>query len=136
LIVKAATIKHGNASLQQSADQGELPMTKPPHEYVVPTPEGGWRINGTRISLDSVVHAYRAGTSPETIVAEYPSLSLEQVHGALAFYLRHREEIDAYLTAQDQLWAEFQQTSETANAELLGRIRAARKAPTPADASA
>ncbi|MBM3760202.1 MAG: DUF433 domain-containing protein [Acidobacteria bacterium] len=40
---------------------------------------------GTRVSLDSVVLLFREGLSAESIVESYPSLSLEQVFGALAF---------------------------------------------------
>ena len=59
--------------------------------------EGAYRISGTRVSLDSVVYAWLNGLSPESIVDSYPVLTLEQVHGALAYYLAHQEEIDEYL---------------------------------------
>ncbi len=92
--------------------------------YVFQTAEGGWRITDSRVSLDSVVRAYLDGQSPEAIALEFPTLSLEQIHGALAFYLRHRAEIDRYLAAQDALWEQFRQESEAAHAPLLNRIRA------------
>jgi uncharacterized protein (DUF433 family) len=72
--------------------------------YVFRTPEGGWRIEGTRVSLDSVVHEFLGGESPEAIVERYPSLALDQVYGAIAFYLSHRAEVDAYLAEQDAHW--------------------------------
>ncbi|HJQ25600.1 MAG TPA: DUF433 domain-containing protein [Blastocatellia bacterium] len=59
--------------------------------------EGAYRISGTRVSLDSVVNAWLNGLSPESIVDSYPVLTLEQVHGTLAYYLAHQEAIDAYL---------------------------------------
>lgn len=65
--------------------------------YVCRTSEGGWRIVGSRVSLDSVVYAHREGRSPEAIADAFPSLSLEQIYGAIAFYLRHRAEIDQHL---------------------------------------
>ncbi|HWX41410.1 MAG TPA: DUF433 domain-containing protein [Blastocatellia bacterium] len=58
---------------------------------------GAYRISGTRVSLDSVVYAWLEGLSPESIVESYPALTLEQVHGALAYYLAHQQEIDRYL---------------------------------------
>ena len=67
--------------------------------------EGAYRISGTRVSLDSVVYAWLNGLSPESIVDSYPLLTLEQVHGALAYYLAHQEEIDEYLRQGD---AEFE----------------------------
>jgi uncharacterized protein (DUF433 family) len=54
-------------------------------------------IEGTRISLDSIVYAFQKGISPESITQSFPLLTLEQVYGAIAFYLAHRNEIDAYL---------------------------------------
>src|SRR5436305_5942091 len=58
---------------------------------------GAYRITGTRVSLDSVVYAWLNGLSPESIVDSYPALTLEQVHGALAYYLAYQEEINEYL---------------------------------------
>jgi uncharacterized protein (DUF433 family) len=57
--------------------------------------EGGYYIAGTRVSLDSLVYAFRGGESPETIQQNFPSLTLEQVYGAIAFYLGHQAEVDA-----------------------------------------
>jgi uncharacterized protein (DUF433 family) len=51
--------------------------------------EDTYRVAGTRISLDSLVYLYREGISPEGMVESYPALTLEQVHGALAYYLAH-----------------------------------------------
>ena len=65
-------------------------------EYVTKT-NGAYRITGTRVSLDSVVYAWRDGFSPGGIVDDFPALALEQVYGAIAFYLAHQEEIDEYL---------------------------------------
>lgn len=56
-----------------------------------------YRINGTRVSLDSVVYSWLRGDTPETIADNFPALTLERVYGALAFYLAHQEEIDQYL---------------------------------------
>ena len=57
--------------------------------------DGGYYVAGTRVSLDSLVYGFRSGESPETIQQQFPSLSLEQVYGAIAFYLGHQAEVDA-----------------------------------------
>lgn len=98
-------------------------MAESTPSYVVQTDEGSWRVNGTRVSLDSIVHAYWDGRLPEVIAADFPSVSLEQVHGAIAYYLRNRAEIDAYLAAQDARWKQFQQESADRHGPLLKRIR-------------
>jgi uncharacterized protein (DUF433 family) len=56
-----------------------------------------YRIVGTRVSLDSIVYAFLNGQTAESIVQSFPTLSLEQVYGAITYYLAHRSEIDAYL---------------------------------------
>jgi hypothetical protein len=38
----------------------------------------------------------------ESMVEAYPALTLEQVHGAMAFYLGNRNEIDANLAAEQR----------------------------------
>jgi uncharacterized protein (DUF433 family) len=58
---------------------------------------GAYRITGTRVSLDSVVYAFLNGVSPESIVDSFPVLTLEQVYGAITYYLAHQGEVDAYL---------------------------------------
>ena len=64
--------------------------------------EGAYRVAGTRVSLDSIVYAFISGQSAESIAQSFPVLTLEQVYGAITFYLAHREEVDRYLEAQEQ----------------------------------
>jgi uncharacterized protein (DUF433 family) len=78
-------------------------------DYVIKVKAGqaeAYRINGTRVSLDSVVYSWLRGDSPETIADNFPALTLEQVYGALAFYLAHQAEIDRYLRQSE---AEYEQ---------------------------
>jgi uncharacterized protein (DUF433 family) len=55
------------------------------------------RIKGHRIGIDDVLALYVDGYTPEEIAANLPSLSLEQIHATITYYLRNRSEIDAYL---------------------------------------
>jgi len=96
-------------------------------QYVSKTTEGAWRVADSRVSLDSVVRAYWEGKSPEAIVEEFPTLTAEQVYGAIAFYLRNKVEIDSHLSRQDAKWVQLQQASEAASGPLLDRLRANRK---------
>lgn len=81
-------------------------------QYIEKRDEGYW-VAGTRVSLDSVVLAFLDGLSPETIVAEcFPVLTLEQVYGAITYYLSHRDEINAYLKQAD---SEFEGLRQTTN---------------------
>ncbi len=72
----------------------------------------GYRISGSRVSLESVIYAFLDGVSPETIVAEYfPVLTLEQVYGAITYYLSHRDELDAYLRQVEAEYDTFRQAT-------------------------
>lgn len=96
-------------------------------EYVKKV-EGAYRVGETRVSLDSLVFLFREGMSAESMVDSYPALTLEQVHGALAFYLANQKEIDAYLI-DGQRAAEVQhRQSRQTNAELIAKLQRARNA--------
>jgi uncharacterized protein (DUF433 family) len=82
-------------------------MTK---EYVEQR-DGGYWVRGTRVSLDSVIHAFLGGQTAESIAQSFPVLSLEQVYGAIAFYLANRDSIDRYL---DDAKARFEATRQAA----------------------
>lgn len=97
-------------------------MAEDQAEYVTRIIDGGWRVTGSRVSLDSIVHAYWSGRLPEAIVADFPTLTLEQVHGAIALYLRHQSEIDRHISEQDVRWQQFQQESAARHGPLLQRI--------------
>jgi uncharacterized protein (DUF433 family) len=62
------------------------------------TDEGGViRVGNTRISLDLIVDQYENGMTPEDMVRAYDTLVLADVHAVIAYYLRHRDEVQAYL---------------------------------------
>ena len=82
--------------------------------YVEERDSGYW-VAGTRVSLDSIVYAFRRGASPETIRNSFPVLTLEQVYGALTFYLSKQQEIDDYLQRSE---AEYE-AARLANHEQL-----------------
>jgi uncharacterized protein (DUF433 family) len=109
-----------------------LEMSQVVDEYVRRTAEDGWCVAGSRVSLDSVVHAYWEGKSPEAIVEEFPTLTAEQVYGAIAFYLRNKVEIDQHFSQQAARWEELQRSSDAQHGPLLDRLRAQRKPDTGA----
>lgn len=83
---------------------------------------GNYYVAGTRISLDSLVHAFHRGESPETICQNFELLHLEEVYGAIAYYLANQAEIDAYLVLQTEKWAEGKRTAEPLPNDLRERL--------------
>jgi len=87
--------------------------------------DGGYYVAGSRVSLDSVVYRFLEGLSPETIVTEcFPVLTLEQVYGAITYYLAHRAEVDAYLRAEEAEEEAFDERIRAAYPRLNRRLDA------------
>jgi uncharacterized protein (DUF433 family) len=95
--------------------------------YVRVDEAGVLRVGATRVMLDSVVAAFQQGHSPETIRQQYPALSLEEVYGAVTYYLAHLDEVHAYLRRQDAVWQELQARSAERPNPVLERLRAQRR---------
>ena len=89
---------------------------------------GGYYVTGTRISLDSVVCAFKRGDSLTRILDRYPLLEkLSLIYGAIAFYLDHTAEIDTYLEASErQFEANCVASSRTGMRGGVRRLRASR----------
>jgi len=60
----------------------------------------------------------------ETIREQYSALSLEEVYGAVAFYLANKDEVDQYLRQQEQRWDEFRRKAEQNPNPVVERLRA------------
>ena len=90
--------------------------------------DAGYRVAGTRVSLDSIVFAFLDGLSPATIVAEcFPILTLEQVYGAITYYLAHRVDIDRYLQQADAEFDALRHATRAADPQFHARLVQARR---------
>ncbi|MEL7504346.1 MAG: DUF433 domain-containing protein [Cyanobacteria bacterium J06554_6] len=88
--------------------------------------DAGYWIIGTRVSLDSVVYAFRKGQLPEGIVQSFPLLDLEKVYGAITFYLANWKDIDAYLAAEEQAFDAMPQPLQADAPELYQKLKRAK----------
>jgi uncharacterized protein (DUF433 family) len=89
--------------------------------------DGAYYISGTRVSLDSIVYAFVGGQTAESIAQAFPVLSLEQVYGAITFYLAHREEVDRYLEAQRGDFEAKRRAARDADPMFYEKLAAARR---------
>ena len=87
--------------------------------------EGLYYVMRTRISLDSIVYAFREGCSPETIGEDFEGLTLAHVYGAIAFYLDHQTDIEDYLLRRKAQWAELERKGTTQSPDLQARLEPA-----------
>ena len=58
---------------------------------------GTIRVGNTRVTLDTIITAHQQGETPKVIAKQYPTVALADIYAAITFYLRHREEVEAYL---------------------------------------
>ena len=89
---------------------------------------GGLYLAGRRISLDSVVYAFKRGAAPESILRSFPLLTLEEIYGAITYYLSHQHEVDTYLEAGEAEFEALRRRSREENSDLYRKLEAARKA--------
>lgn len=90
------------------------------------------RVGDSQVVLDIVIRAFNNGADPESIVHGYPSLNLADVYAAIAYYLRHRKEVDEYLQGRREEAERLRQEIESKQpdrAELRAKLLA-RKAKT------
>jgi uncharacterized protein (DUF433 family) len=88
--------------------------------------DGNYYVAGTRVSLDSIVYAFHRGESAEAICQNFEVLRLEEVYGAIAYYLAHQGEIDTYLLRQNERWAEGRRSADPLPVDLRERLIRAR----------
>ena len=84
---------------------------------------GALRVGTSRVLLELVIRAFQDGATPETIVQRYSTLALSDVYAVIAFYLRHRSEVEGYLAMCEEKAEEVRQRMEKQQGDL-SEIRA------------
>lgn len=84
--------------------------------------DGGYYIAGTRVSLNSIVYAFRSGSSPEAIVQSFAVLRLEEVYGGITFYLANQREIDEHLKLSEKEYAKQVEEARAKDPQLYARL--------------
>ncbi|HXI90587.1 MAG TPA: DUF433 domain-containing protein [Blastocatellia bacterium] len=90
--------------------------------------DGTVRISGSRVTLDTIIGAFQKGATAEQIQDSFPSLSLAQIYGAIAYYLNHEADVETYLRERraeaESIKHEIESQQDTAG--FRARIRARR----------
>ncbi len=88
------------------------------------------RVSGTQVTLDSIINYYLQGESPEDLYEGFPTVPLTDIYAIIAYYLAHRDDLDAYLKRRKEEGERIRQEMETryppkiTRAELLKRLEA------------
>ena len=72
--------------------------------------DGSFYLIGSPVSLARIVYEFRNGETPETIQSNFSTLSLEQVYGAITFYLGNKEEVEKDMAERQRIEDEFIRT--------------------------
>jgi uncharacterized protein (DUF433 family) len=83
---------------------------------------GAVRIGKSRVLLELVIRAFQDGATPEAIAQRYPTATLANIYAVIAYYLRHGDAIEAYLTERERQAEEVQKRIESRQGDL-GIIR-------------
>lgn len=92
---------------------------------------GAVRVGDSNVLLELVIQAFQDGATPEAIAQRYSTLALSDVYAVVAYYLRHRGDVDAYLAKREQLAVEMQRRIDATQgdlSEIRDRLLAHRKA--------
>jgi len=89
--------------------------------------DGVYTVGGARVSLDSIVYAFLSGQSAEAIAQAFPALNLEQVYGAITYYLAHRDDVDRYLESRRQDFDGARQAARDADPMFYQKLIDAKK---------
>lgn len=90
---------------------------------------GVMRVGSTRVSLDTVIFAFKQGSTPEEIVADYSTLDLPDVYAVITYYLQNEAEVEDYLQQRQTQRDEVRREMETRfpQAGLRERLLARRR---------
>ena len=79
---------------------------------------GALRVGSSRVLVELVIRAFQDGATPEAIAQRYPTATLADIYAVIAYYLRHRQEVEAYLAAREQQAQEVRQRIERHQGDL------------------
>jgi uncharacterized protein (DUF433 family) len=89
--------------------------------------DSAYVVAGTRVSLDSIVYAFLSGQSAEAIGQAFPVLTLEQVYGAITYYLAHRDDVDRYLRDRQRDFDAARRAARDADSMFYQKLTDAKK---------
>ena len=75
--------------------------------------DGTIRVGTSRIPVERVIDAHHDGVTPKEFVEAFPTVTLADVYGVIAYYYRHREVMDAYVAERERQANELQRQIET-----------------------
>ncbi len=79
---------------------------------------GAIRVGNSRVLLEIVIRAFQDGASPESIVSQYSTLTLSDTYGAIAYYLKNKDSVEAYLNQREEFAESVKQRLQAIQPDL------------------
>lgn len=93
--------------------------------------EGSFYLIGSRVPLARIVYEFQNGVAPEAIRLDYPTLSVEQVYGAITFYLGNQEEVEKDMSELRRIEDEVSKAQPLLPPQLRQKLERAREQMVP-----
>lgn len=82
--------------------------------------DGVIRIGRTRVTLETIIHAFNRGQTPDQIIYRFPAVKLADLYAVIAYYLRNRREVDDYVSQADSEAEQMRREAEVRNPDVIG----------------
>ena len=79
---------------------------------------GALRVGSSRVLVELVIRAFQDGATPEAIAQRYPTATFADIYAVIAYYLRHRQEVEASLAEREQRAQDVRQRIERHQGDL------------------
>lgn len=76
-------------------------------------PDGVIYVGQTRVPLETVIHVFNKGASPEEIAFQFSALALSDIYLVIGYYLQHRDEVDIYIRQAEAHSAQVRRENES-----------------------
>ena len=114
-------LKAASTGLYKTDSEGNVIQSGYPH--IVFKNTGAPMIEGTRIKVEVIAITHTSwGLGPKGIRREYPSLTLGEIHSALAYYWDHKEDIDQQIADGKAFAEEMRRQNEPHQRELMRKL--------------
>jgi uncharacterized protein (DUF433 family) len=97
-------------------------------EYVTTESDGAMYVGDARVPMEAIVIQFDNGETPENIRRSYVNLTLEEIYGAITYYLANKEEVLEYMKRQKALWDYWKKKLDEDPPPVVLRLRALKAA--------
>ncbi|HEU5439672.1 MAG TPA: DUF433 domain-containing protein [Ktedonobacterales bacterium] len=80
-------------------------------------------VEPSRVTVEAVIHHWQSGQTPEQIQTDFPTVPLYAIYGTVAYYLEHRDQVDAFFRETEELDVARQTADEAARPEFYAEMR-------------